>query len=83
MSSATLDRTRATAWLQAYGVYLAVAVLLLFNLAFTENFLSAADCRTQRSQVVMHAHSVQLHLLSVQQEAFFSVECDGADSKWS
>ncbi|HKN56938.1 MAG TPA: ABC transporter permease [Amycolatopsis sp.] len=50
MSSATLDRTRATAWLQAYGVYLAVAVLLLFNLAFTENFLSAANFRTQLVQ---------------------------------
>jgi ribose transport system permease protein len=50
MSSATLERTRATAWLQDYGVYLAAVVLLLFNVAFTENFLSAANFRTQLVQ---------------------------------
>ncbi|MET9000589.1 ABC transporter permease [Amycolatopsis sp. NPDC004169] len=54
MSSATLtrtpDRAKVTAWLQNYGVYLAVVVLLLFNVAFTENFLSAANFRTQLVQ---------------------------------
>ncbi|HEY3466286.1 MAG TPA: ABC transporter permease [Amycolatopsis sp.] len=52
MSSATLTRDRAnvTAWLQNYGVYLAVVVLLLFNVFFTENFLSAANFRTQLVQ---------------------------------
>lgn len=54
MSSATLtrspDRAKVTAWLQNYGVYLAVVVLLLFNVIFTENFLSAANFRTQLVQ---------------------------------
>ncbi|MEU8638053.1 ABC transporter permease [Amycolatopsis sp. NPDC048633] len=54
MSSATLtktpDRAKVTAWLQNYGVYLAVVVLLLFNVFFTENFLSAANFRTQLVQ---------------------------------
>ncbi|RSD16510.1 ABC transporter permease [Amycolatopsis eburnea] len=54
MSDATLtkspDRAKVTAWLQNYGVYLAVVVLLLFNVGFTENFLSAANFRTQLVQ---------------------------------
>jgi galactofuranose transport system permease protein len=50
MASATLDRAKVTTWLQDYGVYLAVVVLLLFNVAFTENFLSAANFRTQLVQ---------------------------------
>ncbi|HET6711938.1 ABC transporter permease [Amycolatopsis sp.] len=50
MSTATLERAKVTAWLQDYGVYLAVVVLLLFNVAFTENFLSAANFRTQLVQ---------------------------------
>lgn len=54
MSSATLtrtpDRAKVTAWLQNYGVYLAVVVLLLFNVFFTENFLSAVNFRTQLVQ---------------------------------
>ncbi len=37
-------------WLQLYGVYVAVLVLVLFNLAFTANFLSAANLRTQLVQ---------------------------------
>jgi ribose transport system permease protein len=41
---------RAAATLQEYGVYLAVAVLTLFNLAFTANFWSAANLRTQLVQ---------------------------------
>jgi len=44
----TLNRNRA--WLQEYGVYLAVVALLLFNVVFTENFLSAANFRTQLVQ---------------------------------
>ncbi|WP_344657329.1 ABC transporter permease [Catenulispora subtropica] len=36
--------------LQEYGVYLAVAVLIVFNLAFTANFWSAANLRTQLVQ---------------------------------
>ncbi|OXM64823.1 ABC transporter permease [Amycolatopsis vastitatis] len=50
MANATLDRAKVTTWLQDYGVYLAVVVLLLFNVAFTENFLSAANFRTQLVQ---------------------------------
>ncbi|WP_410644104.1 ABC transporter permease [Amycolatopsis sp. lyj-346] len=50
MSTVTLERAKVTAWLQNYGVYLAVVVLLLFNVAFTENFLSAANFRTQLVQ---------------------------------
>ncbi|MFD9888546.1 ABC transporter permease [Amycolatopsis sp. NPDC059027] len=50
MTSVTVDRARVTTWLQNYGVYLAVVVLLLFNLAFTENFLSLANFRTQLVQ---------------------------------
>ncbi|MET8852888.1 ABC transporter permease [Amycolatopsis sp. NPDC004625] len=50
MSTATLERAKVTAWLQNYGVYLAVVVLLLFNVVFTANFLSAANFRTQLVQ---------------------------------
>ncbi|WP_370947225.1 ABC transporter permease [Amycolatopsis sp. cg5] len=42
-----MTRTR---WLQEYGVYLAVAGLFAFNLLFTENFVSAANFRTQLLQ---------------------------------
>ena len=45
------DKAAVTAWLQAYGVYAGVAVLLLFNVAFTEHFLSAENFRTQAVQV--------------------------------
>jgi ribose/xylose/arabinose/galactoside ABC-type transport system permease subunit len=44
------DRARATRRLQDYGVYGAVLVLLVFNLAFTANFLSVANLRTQLVQ---------------------------------
>ncbi|HEV7976936.1 ABC transporter permease [Amycolatopsis sp.] len=43
-------RGRKTGWLQAYGVYLAVVVLIVFNLLFTANFLSGANFRTQLLQ---------------------------------
>lgn len=41
----------APAWFQAYGVYAAVAVLVLFNAVFTDHFLTAANLRTQLVQV--------------------------------
>jgi ribose transport system permease protein len=45
-----LDRTRLADKLSEYGVYIAVAALFVFNLAFTANFLSAANFRTQLVQ---------------------------------
>ncbi|MFC8448768.1 ABC transporter permease [Kitasatospora sp. NPDC057223] len=52
----TLPRTAAarpdvTRLLQRYGVYLAVAVLLVFNALFTDHFLTVANLRTQLVQV--------------------------------
>ena len=44
------SRPRATPWLQRYGVYVAVLVLVAFNLAFTANFLSVANLSTQLVQ---------------------------------
>ncbi|WP_371477378.1 ABC transporter permease [Kitasatospora sp. NBC_00315] len=44
-------RPDVTRLLQQYGVYLAVAVLLLFNALFTEHFLTVANLRTQLVQV--------------------------------
>ncbi|WP_445529584.1 ABC transporter permease [Streptomyces cyslabdanicus] len=53
--SPALGRTRvrlaAPAWFQKYGVYTAVLVLLAFNAAFTDHFLTAANLRTQLVQV--------------------------------
>jgi ribose/xylose/arabinose/galactoside ABC-type transport system permease subunit len=48
---ATVDRHRIAGWLQDYGVYAAVGVLLLFNVAFTDNFLTTGNLRTQLVQV--------------------------------
>ncbi|GAA1396626.1 ABC transporter permease [Catellatospora coxensis] len=45
------DRIRPARLLQDYGVYAAVALLVLFNVAFTDNFLQAATLRTQLVQV--------------------------------
>ncbi|GAA1304127.1 ABC transporter permease [Saccharothrix xinjiangensis] len=50
MTALALDRRRAARWLQEYGVYVAVAALLLFNVAFTANFLSVGNFRTQLVQ---------------------------------
>jgi ribose transport system permease protein len=47
----SLDRARITRALQDYGVYGAVAVLLAFNAAFTDNFLAIGNLRTQLIQV--------------------------------
>ncbi|MFF9063942.1 ABC transporter permease [Streptomyces sp. NPDC014891] len=44
-------RRSAPAWFQEYGVYAAVAALLLFNALFTEHFLTADNLRTQLIQV--------------------------------
>ncbi|MEV4415784.1 ABC transporter permease [Catellatospora sp. NPDC049609] len=46
-----VDRAKPARWLQDYGVYAAVAVLVLFNVAFTDNFLQTATLRTQLVQV--------------------------------
>ncbi|GHE27993.1 ABC transporter permease [Kitasatospora indigofera] len=58
MTQAPLTLPRAAAarpdvkrLLQQYGVYLAVAVLLVFNALFTEHFLTVANLRTQLVQV--------------------------------
>lgn len=44
-------RLAAPAWFQKYGVYTAVAALLVYNAAFTDHFLTAANLRTQLVQV--------------------------------
>ncbi|QXE33431.1 ABC transporter permease [Streptomyces sp. GMY02] len=46
-----LDRARLLTFLQEYGVYAGVAVLLLANVLFTPHFLSAENFRTQAVQV--------------------------------
>ncbi|MER5255712.1 MULTISPECIES: ABC transporter permease [unclassified Streptomyces] len=45
------DRDRILRYLQNYGVYVGVAVLLLLNIALTPHFLSAENFRTQAVQV--------------------------------
>ncbi|KRV47262.1 ATPase [Wenjunlia vitaminophila] len=45
------DRAQLVQWMQEYGVYLGVTVLLLFNVAFTDHFLSTENFRTQAVQV--------------------------------
>ncbi|MGI8625300.1 MAG: ABC transporter permease [Geodermatophilaceae bacterium] len=45
------DRRRALRWTQDNGVYLALALLVAFNLAATPNFASLATVRTQLIQV--------------------------------
>src|SRR5690349_11454360 len=46
-----IDLARIRAWLPAYGVYLAIALLLLFNVLFTPNFLAWSNLRIQLIQV--------------------------------
>ncbi|WP_326777611.1 ABC transporter permease [Streptomyces sp. NBC_01445] len=48
---AALDRARVLQWMQTYGVYAGVAVLLVVNIAVTPHFLSAENFRTQAVQV--------------------------------
>ncbi|MDH6554658.1 ABC transporter permease [Streptomyces sp. SAI-041] len=51
LRTAPLDKTRVLQWLQTYGVYAGVAVLLLVNIVITPHFLSAENFRTQAVQV--------------------------------
>jgi ribose/xylose/arabinose/galactoside ABC-type transport system permease subunit len=46
-----IDLARIRAWLPTYGVYLAIALLLLFNVLFTPNFLAWSNLRIQLIQV--------------------------------
>ncbi|MGW6060554.1 ABC transporter permease [Streptomyces sp. NPDC055189] len=48
---APADRERVLRYLQDYGVYLGVAVLLILNIFLTPHFLSAENFRTQAVQV--------------------------------
>jgi galactofuranose transport system permease protein len=49
--AARLDRARLLAWLQDYGVYAAIAALVLVNIVITPRFLSLENLRTQLVQV--------------------------------
>ncbi len=56
MTETTLSRTRPAGagirpWLRDRGVYVALAVLVLFNAAFTDNFLTVDSARLQLVQV--------------------------------
>lgn len=51
LTRGTVDRERLLRLLQEYGVYAGVVVLLLFNFAFTSNFVSTENFRTQAVQV--------------------------------
>lgn len=56
MAEATLtlsrpDRGRILAWLQDYGVYAAIGVLIVVNAAITPHFLTTENLRTQLVQV--------------------------------
>jgi ribose/xylose/arabinose/galactoside ABC-type transport system permease subunit len=46
-----LDLSRVKAWLPAYGVYAAIVLLVLYNVAFTPNFLAWSNLRIQLIQV--------------------------------
>jgi ribose transport system permease protein len=50
LSRPRLDRRRLAAWLQDYGVYAAIAVILVYNAAFTVNFVAVENFRTQLLQ---------------------------------
>lgn len=45
------DRGRVLAWLQDYGVYAAIALLIVINVAITPHFLTLENLRTQLVQV--------------------------------
>ncbi|MEU0335390.1 ABC transporter permease [Streptomyces sp. NPDC006193] len=49
--TASFDRARLLQWMQTYGVYAGVAVLLAVNTAVTPHFVSAENFRTQAVQV--------------------------------
>jgi ribose transport system permease protein len=46
-----IDLARIKAWLPAYGVYLAIVLLVLYNIAFTPNFSTWSNLRIQLIQV--------------------------------
>jgi ribose transport system permease protein len=46
-----VDLARIRAWLPAYGVYAAIVLLVLYNVAFTPNFLAWSNLRIQLIQV--------------------------------
>jgi len=46
-----VDLSRIKAWLPAYGVYAAIVLLMLYNVAFTPNFLAWSNLRIQLIQV--------------------------------
>ncbi|WP_017545314.1 ABC transporter permease [Nocardiopsis prasina] len=46
-----VDRERLLLWMRDYGVYVGVALVVLFNVVFTPNFLSFENFRTQAVQV--------------------------------
>lgn len=45
------DRSAIVPWLQTYGVYVGVAAIVLFNIAFTPHFLTLENFRVQAVQV--------------------------------
>ncbi|MCA2214461.1 ABC transporter permease [Jidongwangia harbinensis] len=47
----TLDLARVRAWLPVYGVYVAIVLLVLYNVLFTPNFLTWSNLRIQLIQV--------------------------------
>jgi ribose transport system permease protein len=51
VSAPAVDRPRLARYLPDYGVYAAVAALLVFNAVFTDNFLTVGNLRTQLIQV--------------------------------
>lgn len=51
LRTAPLDRTSPLQWLQTYGVYAGVALLLVVNVLATPHFLSTENFRTQAVQV--------------------------------
>jgi galactofuranose transport system permease protein len=46
-----IDLARIKAWLPAYGVYIAIVLLVLYNIAFTPNFSTWSNLRIQLIQV--------------------------------
>src|SRR3954452_7835753 len=48
---AGLDLSRVRSWLPKYGVYLAIALLVLYNIFFTPYFLTTSTLRIQLIQV--------------------------------
>src|SRR4029450_3541112 len=46
-----IDLARIKAWLPAYGVYVAIVLLVLYNVLFTPNFLTWSNLRIQLIQV--------------------------------